>query len=95
SPSTTVADSSTPPRFVHPSLARTPRCSEAYLRWRSATLSTMYLLTTSESSAGDSSSESSARPSRKRRRSPAATVTSFIHATRALVHSRVDLLLTR
>ncbi|GJR61486.1 reverse transcriptase domain-containing protein [Tanacetum coccineum] len=32
---TTDADSSTPPRFVHPSLARTPRCSEAYLRWRS------------------------------------------------------------
>ncbi|GJV13334.1 hypothetical protein Tco_1354875 [Tanacetum coccineum] len=32
SPDTTVADSSTPPRFVHPSLARTPRCSEAYLR---------------------------------------------------------------
>ncbi|GJY85517.1 hypothetical protein Tco_0499543 [Tanacetum coccineum] len=32
SPDTTVADSSTPPRFVHPLLARTPRCSEAYLR---------------------------------------------------------------
>ncbi|GJX39082.1 hypothetical protein Tco_0252385, partial [Tanacetum coccineum] len=31
-PDTTDADSSTPPRFVHPSLARTPRCSEAYLR---------------------------------------------------------------
>ncbi|GKD21085.1 hypothetical protein Tco_1222788, partial [Tanacetum coccineum] len=31
-PDTTDADSSTPPRFVYPSLARTPRCSEAYLR---------------------------------------------------------------
>ncbi|GJZ30487.1 hypothetical protein Tco_0575534 [Tanacetum coccineum] len=32
SPDTTVADSSTPSRFVYPPLARTPRCSEAYLR---------------------------------------------------------------
>nr|GEY07264.1 hypothetical protein [Tanacetum cinerariifolium] len=55
---TTDADSSTPSRFVHPPLARTPRCCEAYLRWRSALLSTMYPPTTSESSAGDSSSES-------------------------------------
>ncbi|GJR65042.1 hypothetical protein Tco_0011107 [Tanacetum coccineum] len=38
---TTDADSSTLTRFVHPSLARTPRCSEAYLRWNSASLSTM------------------------------------------------------
>ncbi|GKG37347.1 hypothetical protein Tco_0447520, partial [Tanacetum coccineum] len=37
-------------------------------------------------------SESSAGPSRKRCRSPAATVTSSIHATRALVLSHVDLL---
>nr|GEY01602.1 hypothetical protein [Tanacetum cinerariifolium] len=29
---TTDADSSTPPRFVHPSLSRTPQCSEAYLQ---------------------------------------------------------------
>ncbi|GKB55593.1 reverse transcriptase domain-containing protein, partial [Tanacetum coccineum] len=91
-PGTTIADSSTPLRFVYPPLARTPRCSEAYPRWSSAPLSTMYPLTTSESSAGDSSSESSAGPSRKRCRSPAATVTSFIHATRALVPSRADLL---
>ncbi|GKB37514.1 hypothetical protein Tco_0882456 [Tanacetum coccineum] len=89
---TTVADSSTPPRFVHPPLSRTPWCSEAYLHWRSAPLSTMYPPTTFESSAGDSSSESSAGPSRKRCRSPAATVTSSIHATRALVLSRADLL---
>nr|GEV62415.1 hypothetical protein [Tanacetum cinerariifolium] len=65
-PDTTDADSSTPLRFVHPSLARTPRCSEAYLHWRSAPLSTMYPPTISESSAGDSSSETSVGPSRKR-----------------------------
>ncbi|GJU70634.1 hypothetical protein Tco_1262039 [Tanacetum coccineum] len=58
SPDTIVADSSTPPRFCYPPLARTPRYSETYLNWRS----------------------------------PAATVTSSIHATRALVPSRVDLL---
>ncbi|GJY27538.1 hypothetical protein Tco_0403305 [Tanacetum coccineum] len=91
-PDTTDADSSTPPRFVHPPLSRTPRCSEAYLHWRSVPLSTMYPPMTSESSAGDSSSESFAGPSRKRCRSPAATVTSFIHATRALVPSRANLL---
>ncbi|GJY70406.1 putative reverse transcriptase domain-containing protein [Tanacetum coccineum] len=94
-PDTTDADSSTPLRFVHSSLARTPRCSEAYLRWKSAPLSTMYPPTTSETSAGDSSSESSAGPSRKRCSSLAATVISPIHATRALVPSRADLLLPR
>nr|GEV11666.1 hypothetical protein [Tanacetum cinerariifolium] len=57
-PGTTDTDSSTPPRFVHPPLARISRCSEAYLCWRSAPLSTMYPPTTSESSAGDSSSKS-------------------------------------
>ncbi|GJZ60485.1 hypothetical protein Tco_0616301 [Tanacetum coccineum] len=31
SPDTTIADSSIPLRFVYPPLARTPRCSEAYL----------------------------------------------------------------
>ncbi|GKB33911.1 hypothetical protein Tco_0873312 [Tanacetum coccineum] len=95
SPDTTIADSFTPPRFVYPPLARTPRCSEAYLRWRSIPLSTMYTPTTSESSAGDSYFESSAGPSRKRCRSPDATMTSSIHATRVLVPSRVDLLLPR
>ncbi|GKA59457.1 hypothetical protein Tco_0758770 [Tanacetum coccineum] len=92
SPDTTVADSSTPPRFIHPPLARTPQYSEAYLRWRSSPLSTMYPSTTSESSTRDSSSESSAGPSHKRCRSPAAIVTSSIHAMRALVPSRADLL---
>ncbi|GKD75218.1 hypothetical protein Tco_1333500, partial [Tanacetum coccineum] len=72
-PDTTVADSPTPLRFGYPPLDRTPRCSEAYLRWSSALLSTMYPPTTSESSAGNSSFESSARPSRNRYRSPTAT----------------------
>ncbi|GKD45322.1 hypothetical protein Tco_1269967 [Tanacetum coccineum] len=66
--------------------------SRAYIRWRSAPLSTMYPPTTSESSAGVSSSKSSAGPSRKRCRVPAATVTSSIHAMRDLVPSRVNLL---
>ncbi|GKC33758.1 hypothetical protein Tco_1046142 [Tanacetum coccineum] len=92
SPDTTVDDSSTPPKFVYPPLARTPRCSEAYLHWRSTPLSTMYLPMTSKWSAGDSSFKSSAGPSRKRCRSPAATVTSSIHATRGLVPSRANLL---
>nr|GFA11794.1 hypothetical protein [Tanacetum cinerariifolium] len=82
-PDTTDTDSSAPPRFVHPSLARTPRCNEAYIHWRSAPLSTMYPSMTSELSA---------EPSRKRCRSPVATMTSFIHAMRALVCSRADLL---
>ncbi|GKB03578.1 reverse transcriptase domain-containing protein [Tanacetum coccineum] len=89
SPDTTVADSSTPPRFVYLPVARTLQCSEAYLCWRSTSLSTMYPSTTSKSSAGDSSFESSAGPSR---RSPATTVTSSIHTTRALVPSCADLL---
>nr|GEV48733.1 hypothetical protein [Tanacetum cinerariifolium] len=89
---TIIADSSAPSRFVYPPFAKTLWYSKGYLRWRSAPLSTMYLLTTSESSAGDSSSESSARLSRKRCRSPAAIVTSSIHALRALVSSRTDLL---
>ncbi|GJU38300.1 reverse transcriptase domain-containing protein [Tanacetum coccineum] len=91
-PNTTDADSSTPLRFVYPPLARTLWCSEAYLRWRSTPLSTMYPMTTSESLAGDSSSESFAGPSHKRCRSPAATVTSSIYSMRALVPSRTDLL---
>nr|GEX57808.1 reverse transcriptase domain-containing protein [Tanacetum cinerariifolium] len=47
---------------------------------------------TSESSAGDSFFESSIGPSHKIYRSLTATVTSSIHATRALVPSRVDLI---
>nr|GEW48543.1 reverse transcriptase domain-containing protein [Tanacetum cinerariifolium] len=47
----------------HRLASKTSRYSEAYRRWRSTQLSTMYPLTTSESSVGDSSFESSARPS--------------------------------
>nr|GEV00025.1 putative reverse transcriptase domain-containing protein [Tanacetum cinerariifolium] len=43
-------------------------------------------------SAGDSSSESNAGPSHKRCRSPTTTVNSSVHATRALVPSRANLL---
>ncbi|GJS28406.1 hypothetical protein Tco_0489026 [Tanacetum coccineum] len=69
-----------------------PWYSKAYSHWRSALLSTLYPSTTYESSVEDSSSESFAGPSRKRCRSPAATVTSSIHALRALVPYRIDLL---
>ncbi|GJZ83930.1 hypothetical protein Tco_0649103 [Tanacetum coccineum] len=84
-PDTTDADSSTPQRFVHRSLARTPRRSEAFRRWRSAPLSTPYPPTTLESSLGSSSERSldlsspSSRPSHKRCRSPTASVPSPIH----------------
>ncbi|GJV43251.1 hypothetical protein Tco_1427787 [Tanacetum coccineum] len=92
SPDTTIADSSSPSRFVYPPPTRTSQGSEAYLRWRFTPLSTIYPPTTSESSAGDCSSESSAGPSRKRCRSPSNTVPSSNPASRALVHIRVDLL---
>ncbi|GKF68377.1 hypothetical protein Tco_0198056, partial [Tanacetum coccineum] len=52
----------------------------------------MYPPMKSETSAGYSSSESSDGPSRTRYRSLAATVTSSIHAMRALVPSRANLL---
>ncbi|GKC86657.1 hypothetical protein Tco_1147306, partial [Tanacetum coccineum] len=97
-PDTTDADTSTPPRFVHRSLARTPRRSEAFRRWRSAPLSTPYPPTTSESSLGlsserslDSSSPSS-RPSRKRCRSPTASVPSSTHVSRSIAPTPADLL---
>nr|GFA59017.1 hypothetical protein [Tanacetum cinerariifolium] len=91
-PDTIVADSSTPPSFVHPPLARTPRYSEAYLQLEVYPI--IYHVSTDDIrvSLGYSSYESSARPSRKRCRSPAAAMTSSIHATRALVPSCTDLL---
>ncbi|GKB22813.1 hypothetical protein Tco_0862214 [Tanacetum coccineum] len=52
----------------------------------------MYPPTTSRLLSGDFSSKSSARTSRKRCLSPTATVTSYIHAMRALVPSHTDLL---
>ncbi|GJT89058.1 hypothetical protein Tco_1070775 [Tanacetum coccineum] len=92
SPVTTIADSSTPSRFVYPPLARTSRGSEAYCHWRSAPVSTMYPPTTYKLSVGDSSSDSSARPSRKRYSSPTTTMTLPIPAPGTLVPTRFDLL---
>ncbi|GJY23672.1 hypothetical protein Tco_0397330 [Tanacetum coccineum] len=95
---TTDADTSTPPRFVHRSLARTPRRSEAFRRWRSAPLSTPYLSTTSESSLGSSSkrlldsSLPSSRLSRKRCRSPTTSVPSPTHVSRSIAPTLADLL---
>ncbi|GKC91244.1 hypothetical protein Tco_1151893, partial [Tanacetum coccineum] len=97
-PDTTDADSSTLHRFVHRSLARTPRHSEAFRRWRSAPLSTPYPPTTSESSLGSSSERSldssshSSRPSRKRCRSPTASVPSSTHVLRSIAPTPADLL---
>ncbi|GJW70153.1 reverse transcriptase domain-containing protein [Tanacetum coccineum] len=94
---TTDADSSTPQRFVHRSLARTPRRSEAFRRWRSAPLSTPYPPTTSESSLGSSSERSldssslSSRPC-KRYRSPTASVPSPTHDSRSISPTPADLL---
>ncbi|GKA02676.1 hypothetical protein Tco_0675457 [Tanacetum coccineum] len=97
-PDTTDADSSTPQRFVHRSLARTPRHSEAFRRWRSAPLSTPYPPTTSESSLGSSSerlldsSSTSFRPSHKRCRSPIASIPSPTHVSRSIAPTPADLL---
>ncbi|GKE66662.1 hypothetical protein Tco_1520823, partial [Tanacetum coccineum] len=97
-PDTTNADSSTPQRFVHRSLARTPRHSEAFRRWRVAPLSTPYPPTTSESSLGSSSERSldssslSPGPSRKRCRSPTALVPSSTHVSRSITLTPTDLL---
>ncbi|GJR60629.1 hypothetical protein Tco_1502791 [Tanacetum coccineum] len=91
-PSTRVAS----PRLVDPSV-RTPRCSDAFMRWRSAPLSTLYPPTTSESSL-DSSSERSldsslpfAGPSHKRCRSPATLVLSSTHVSRSIASALADL----
>ncbi|GKB03154.1 putative reverse transcriptase domain-containing protein [Tanacetum coccineum] len=95
-PDTTDADTSTPSRFVHRSLARTPQRSEAFRRWRSAPLSTPYPPTTSESSLGSSSERSldssslSFGPSRKRCRFPTVSVPSSTHVSRE-EHIDVDI----
>ncbi|GKA73725.1 putative reverse transcriptase domain-containing protein, partial [Tanacetum coccineum] len=97
-PDTTDVDSSTPQRFVHRSLARTLRCSEAFRRWRSVPLSTPYPPTTSESSLGSSSERSlnssspSFRPSRKRCRSPTASVPLPTHVSRSIAPTPIDLI---
>ncbi|GJU58230.1 hypothetical protein Tco_1235996, partial [Tanacetum coccineum] len=97
-PDTTDADSSTPQIFVHRSLARTPRHSEAFRRWRSAPLSTPYPPTTSESSLGLSSKRSldssllSSGSSHKRCRFPTASVPSPVHDSRSIAPTLADLL---
>ncbi|GKB63218.1 hypothetical protein Tco_0919404, partial [Tanacetum coccineum] len=79
------------------SLVRTPRCSEAYMRWRSAPLSTLYPPMTLESSLDSSSERSldssspSAEPSRKRYRSPATLVRSSTPVWRSIAPALTDL----
>ncbi|GKE47020.1 hypothetical protein Tco_1478278 [Tanacetum coccineum] len=69
---------------------------EAFMRWRSAPLSTLYLPTTSESSLGSSSkrlldsSSPSAGPSRKRCRSPATLVPSSTSISRSIALALVN-----
>ncbi|GJS16825.1 putative reverse transcriptase domain-containing protein [Tanacetum coccineum] len=97
-PDTTDTDSSTPYRFVHRSLARTPRHSEAFRCWKVAPLSTPYPPTTLESSLVSSSERSldssspSPGPSRRRCRSPTASVQSSTHVSRSIAPTPVDLL---
>ncbi|GKE62199.1 hypothetical protein Tco_1512566, partial [Tanacetum coccineum] len=85
------------PRLVYPPV-RTPRCSEAFMHWRSAPLSTLYPLTTSESSVDLSSERSldssspSARPFHKRCRSHTTLVPSSTHVLRLIASTHVDLL---
>nr|GEU94031.1 hypothetical protein [Tanacetum cinerariifolium] len=91
-PSTRVAS----PRWVDP-LDRTLRCSEVFMRLRSASLSTLYPPTTSESSLDLSSERSldssspSAGPSRKRCRSLTTLVPSSIPVLRLIALALTDL----
>ncbi|GJW86670.1 hypothetical protein Tco_0162010, partial [Tanacetum coccineum] len=93
---TTDADSSTPQRFVHRSLARTPRHNEAFRHWRSAPLSTSYPPTTSESSLGLSSERSldssspSFRPSSQNSRFPPTAINSYSPEDSGEEHMEVD-----
>ncbi|GJV30333.1 hypothetical protein Tco_1386781, partial [Tanacetum coccineum] len=97
-PDTTNADTSTPLRFVHRSLTRTPRRSEVFRCWRSAPFSTPYLPTTSESSLGSFSERSldssllSFGSSRKRCRSPTASLPLLTHVLRSIVPTPADLI---
>ncbi|GKC90945.1 hypothetical protein Tco_1151594, partial [Tanacetum coccineum] len=91
-PSTRVAS----PRLLNP-LVRTPRCSEAFMRWRYAPLSTLYPPTTSESSLDSSSERSldssspSPGPSRKRCRFPTTLVPSSTPILRPIAPALADL----
>ncbi|GKA97557.1 hypothetical protein Tco_0825451, partial [Tanacetum coccineum] len=90
-PSTRVVS----PRLVDPPV-RTPRCSKAFMCWRSAPLSTFYPLMTLESSLDSSSNKSldssspSARPSRKRCISPDTLVLSSTHISRSIAPALAD-----
>ncbi|GKC82313.1 hypothetical protein Tco_1138030, partial [Tanacetum coccineum] len=92
-PSTTVASS----RLVYPPVM-TPRYSEAFKRWRSASLSTPYPPTTSESSSYSSSERSldssllSAEPSRKRCKSLTTLVLSSTPVSRSIASTHAGLL---
>ncbi|GJR65631.1 hypothetical protein Tco_0011696 [Tanacetum coccineum] len=85
------------PRVCYPP-RRAPRRSEAFRRWCTTPLSTLYPPTTSESSSGDSSerplhsSLHSAGPSRKRCRSPVDSVPLSTPVTGSLAPTRADLL---
>ncbi|GKE38694.1 hypothetical protein Tco_1462099, partial [Tanacetum coccineum] len=99
-PNQTHSGSST--RFASPRLCypprRSPRLSEAFLRWCATPLSTLYPPTTSESSSGDSSerpphsSSPSARPSCKRCRSLVDSIPSSTPVMGSLAPTRADLL---
>ncbi|GJS62415.1 hypothetical protein Tco_0657199 [Tanacetum coccineum] len=84
------------PRLVD-SPVRTTRCSKAYMRWRSAPLSTLYPPTTSESSLGSSSDRSldlslpSVGSSRKRCISPSTLVPSSTLVSRSIAPTLADL----
>ncbi|GKC90742.1 hypothetical protein Tco_1151391, partial [Tanacetum coccineum] len=75
------------PRLVYPPI-RTPRCSDAFMRWRSTSLSTLYPFMTSELSLDSSSewsldsSSPSVGPSRKRCRSLTTLVPSSTPASK-------------
>ncbi|GJY49304.1 hypothetical protein Tco_0439260 [Tanacetum coccineum] len=91
-PSTRVAS----PRLVDLSV-RTPRCSKAFMRLRSAPLSTLYPPTTSESSLVSSSQRSLdsslpfAGPSHKRCKSPGTLVPSSTLVSRSIASALADL----
>ncbi|GJS07202.1 reverse transcriptase domain-containing protein [Tanacetum coccineum] len=85
------------PRLCYPP-RRAPRRSEAFCRWCTAPLSTLYPPTTSESSSGDSSegpmhlAPHSARPSRKRCRSLVNSVPLSMPVTGSLAPTHADFL---
>ncbi|GJZ50671.1 hypothetical protein Tco_0604861 [Tanacetum coccineum] len=84
------------PGLVDPPV-RTPRCSEAFMRYKSTPLSTLYPPTTSESSPDSSfersldSSSPSVRPSRKRCRSPTTLVSSSTPVLRSIALALANL----